>query len=66
VLVVRGEFDGIATMQDLWDFFRQLPNGNRQFSVIAGAAHALSTCKSRHAFWYVAQIFLAMPEAPAT
>ena len=66
VLVVRGEFDGIATMEDLWDFFRQLPNGDKQFSVIAGAAHALATCKSRHAFWYVAQTFLAMPETAAT
>jgi alpha-beta hydrolase superfamily lysophospholipase len=66
VAVVRGEFDGIASMEDLWDFFRQLPSGDRQFSVIAGAAHALSTCKSRHAFWHVAQAFLTMPEPPAT
>jgi pimeloyl-ACP methyl ester carboxylesterase len=65
VLVVRGEFDGIATMEDLWDFFRQLPNGDKQFSVIAGAAHALTTCKSRHVFWYVAQTFLTMPDTAA-
>ena len=55
-----------ATMEDLWDFFRQLPNGDKQFSVVAGAAHALATCKSRHAFWYVAQTFLTMPETEAT
>jgi hypothetical protein len=36
------------------------------FSVIAGAAHALATCKSRHAFWHVAQAFLSMPGVPAT
>ena len=65
VAVVRGEFDGIATMEDLWDFYRLLPSGDKQFSVIAGAAHALATCKSRHAFWHVAQAFLTMPEAPA-
>ena len=57
--------DGIATMEDLWDFFRQLPSGDKQFSVIAGAAHALATCKNRHAFWHVAQAFLTMPEPPA-
>ena len=66
VLVVRGEFDGIAKMEDLWDFYRLLPNGDKQFSVIAGAAHALATCKSRHAFWYVSQAFLTIPEPPAT
>ena len=66
VLVVRGEFDGIATMEDLWDFFHELPGGDKQFSVIAGAAHALATCKSRHAFWHASQAFLTMPEAPAT
>jgi alpha-beta hydrolase superfamily lysophospholipase len=66
VAVVRGEFDGIATMEDLWDFFRLLPSGDKQFSVIAGAAHALATCRNRHAFWHVAQAFLTMPEPPAS
>ena len=63
VAVMRGEFDGIATMEDLWDFFAQLPNGDKQFSVIAGAAHALGTCRNRHAFWHAAQAFLTMPAA---
>jgi alpha-beta hydrolase superfamily lysophospholipase len=66
VAVIRGEFDGIATMEDLWDFYRLLPNSDKQFTVIAGAAHALATCKSRHAFWHVTQAFLTMPEPPAT
>jgi alpha-beta hydrolase superfamily lysophospholipase len=61
VLVARGEYDGIATMEDLLDFFQKLPSGDRQFSVIAGAAHALSTCKARFAFWYSAEMFLKMP-----
>jgi pimeloyl-ACP methyl ester carboxylesterase len=61
VLVARGEYDGIATMDDLVDFFEKLPNGDKQFSVIAGAAHALATCKARFAFWYAAEKFLKMP-----
>jgi pimeloyl-ACP methyl ester carboxylesterase len=61
VLVARGEYDGIATMEDLLDFFQKLPNGDRQFSVIAGAAHALSTCRARLSFWYAAEMFLKMP-----
>jgi alpha-beta hydrolase superfamily lysophospholipase len=63
VAVLRGEYDGIATMEDLWDFFDRLPNGDKQFSVIAGAAHSLGTCLRRQAFWHVAQAFLAMPAA---
>jgi alpha-beta hydrolase superfamily lysophospholipase len=66
VAVIRGEFDGIATMEDLWDFYRQLPNGDKQFSVIAGAAHALVTCNNRQAFWHATQAFLTMPAPPAT
>jgi alpha-beta hydrolase superfamily lysophospholipase len=65
VAVVRGEFDGIASMEDLWDFYRLLPNGDKQFSVIAGAAHALVTCRNRQAFWHVSQAFLTMPPLPA-
>jgi alpha-beta hydrolase superfamily lysophospholipase len=61
VLVVRGEYDGIATMEDLLDFYQKLPSGDKQFSVIAGAAHALATCKARFAFWYAAETFLKMP-----
>jgi pimeloyl-ACP methyl ester carboxylesterase len=61
VLVARGEYDGIASMEDLLDFFEKLPNGDKQFSVIAGAAHALATCKARFAFWYAAEMFLKMP-----
>lgn len=64
VLVVRGEFDGIATMDDLLDFFVRLPNGDKQFSVIAGAAHALTTCRARQAFWSASEAFLKMPVLP--
>jgi alpha-beta hydrolase superfamily lysophospholipase len=65
VAVLRGEFDGIATMEDLWDFYRQLPNGDKQFSVIGGAAHALATCRNRRAFWHVSHAFLTMPTPTA-
>jgi alpha-beta hydrolase superfamily lysophospholipase len=64
VCITRGEYDGIATNEDLWDFFRQLPNGDRQFVIIAHAAHALGTCRNRVAFWHTAQAFLSMPPAP--
>jgi alpha-beta hydrolase superfamily lysophospholipase len=65
VCIARGEYDGIATNEDLWEFFRQLPNGDRQFAIIANAAHALGTCRNRTAFWHTAHGFLTMPPTPA-
>src|SRR5207302_8912961 len=39
-LVLRGEFDGIAGIDDLLDFYRRLPNPDKQFAVMAGISHA--------------------------
>jgi pimeloyl-ACP methyl ester carboxylesterase len=60
-LVVRGEFDGIATEQDLLDFYRKLPNPDRQFSILPGLAHSLALGINRELFWHCARAFLGMP-----
>ena len=60
VLMVRGEHDGNSTNDDLLDFFRQLPNGDRAF-VILPAAHSLGYSKNRHLLWYAVKNFLAAP-----
>src|ERR1700684_4292755 len=52
VLLVRGEYDGIATVPDLEDFFNQLPNGDRQFIIVPGAAHSLVLATNRQVFWH--------------
>jgi pimeloyl-ACP methyl ester carboxylesterase len=39
-LIMRGQWDGIASMQDLLAFFEKLPNPNKQFTVMAGISHA--------------------------
>ena len=62
-LVVRGEFDGIATEEDLLDFYRKLPNADRQFSILPGLAHSLALGINRHLFWHCAAAFLGMPRA---
>ena len=41
VLLVRGEYDGIATVADLEEFFNLLPNGDRQFIILPGTAHSV-------------------------
>ena len=64
VMLVKGEYDGISSLDDLYAFFKQLPNGNRQLVIIAGAAHAITLAKTRAAFWHAVNAFLTMP-APA-
>ena len=62
VMVMRGQYDGIATDADLLDFYEKLANQDRQFVVIAGAAHGLAACYNREKFWHMAHAFLNMPE----
>ncbi len=61
VMIVRGEHDGIASEEDLLDFYRLLPNPDRQFCVLPGAAHALVFGYNRHQLWHAAHAFLSMP-----
>lgn len=61
VLIIRGEHDGIASPADLQEFFSRLPNGDRQFTILSHAAHALGLGLNRQQFWHVVQGFLAMP-----
>ena len=63
VLIVRGEHDGIATEEDLLEFFRRLPNPDRQFVVLAGASHAVALGLTRSQLWHVVRAFLTMPTA---
>ena len=61
VLMIRGEHDGNSTNEDLLDFYRQLPNGDRQFVILPHTAHSLGWSKNRHLHWYAVKNFLAAP-----
>ena len=64
VLMLRGEFDGNSTNDDLLDFYRQLPNGDRQFVILPQTAHSAGYSKNRHLLFYALRNFLGEP-APA-
>jgi pimeloyl-ACP methyl ester carboxylesterase len=66
VLLVRGEFDGIATVIDLEEFYNLLPNGDRQFIILPGTAHSVALATNRQLFWHVTKAFLTMPTPIAT
>lgn len=39
-LIMRGQFDGIASMDDLIAFFARLPNPDKHFAIMPGIAHS--------------------------
>jgi pimeloyl-ACP methyl ester carboxylesterase len=61
VMMIRGEFDGIATEEDLVNFFVKLPNRDRQLVVLAGMSHSVALGLNREQFWYMTRSFLQMP-----
>ncbi|HEY1311846.1 MAG TPA: alpha/beta hydrolase [Pseudolabrys sp.] len=65
VLMLRGEFDGNSTNDDLLDFYRQLPNGDRQFVILPQTAHSSGYSKNRHLLFYALRNFLAEPAPSA-
>jgi alpha-beta hydrolase superfamily lysophospholipase len=61
VLMIRGIHDGNSTTEDLVDFYRQLPNGDRQFVILPHTAHSPGYSNNRHLLWYATRNFLAAP-----
>jgi pimeloyl-ACP methyl ester carboxylesterase len=61
-IVMRGEYDGIAGMDDLLDFFRRLPNPDKQFAVMPGIAHASFQQKNYRLVQHILAGFFAQPE----
>ena len=59
-LIMRGQWDGIASMEDLLKFFAKLPNPDKQFSVMAGISHASFQQKNYMLVYHIlAQILCA-------
>jgi pimeloyl-ACP methyl ester carboxylesterase len=61
-IVMRGEYDGIAGFDDLIEFFKRLPNPDKQFSVMTGIAHASFQQKNYRTVYHILHAFFAQPE----
>ena len=61
-LIMRGQFDGIASMQDLLKFFEKLPNPDKQFTVMAGISHASFQQKNYMMVYHILLSFFSQPE----
>jgi len=62
-LVLRGEFDGIAGIDDLLEFYRRLPHPDKQFSVMEGISHASFQQKNYLTVYHLLHSFFTQPEA---
>ena len=61
-LVLRGEYDGIASFDDLIRFFTLLPNMDKQFSVLRGVSHASFQQKNYRMVYHLLHAFFSQPE----
>jgi pimeloyl-ACP methyl ester carboxylesterase len=60
-LILRGEYDGIAGFDDLIEFFKRLPNADKQFSVMAGISHASFQQKNYKTVYHILHAFFSQP-----
>ena len=60
-LIMRGEYDGIADLQDLMQFFAKLPNPDKQLAVMPGIAHASFHQKNYAICYHILASFFAQP-----
>jgi pimeloyl-ACP methyl ester carboxylesterase len=61
-IVMRGEYDGIASFDDLVEFFKKLPNADKQFAVMAGISHASFQQKNYKTVYHILHSFFTQPE----
>jgi pimeloyl-ACP methyl ester carboxylesterase len=60
-IIMRGQWDGIASFQDLIEFFEKLPNPDKQFAVMPGIAHASLQQKNYAIVYHILLSFFTQP-----
>ena len=60
-LILRGQWDGIAGMDDLIEFFKRLPNPDKQFCVMPGISHASFQQKNYLMVYHILHAFFSQP-----
>jgi pimeloyl-ACP methyl ester carboxylesterase len=61
-IVMRGEYDGIAGFDDLLEFFKRLPNPDKNFTVMSGISHASFQQKNYMMVYHILLAFFSQPE----
>ncbi len=61
-ILMRGQWDGIASVEDLIAFFERLPNPDKQFVVMPGISHASFQQKNYLMVYHILWSFFSQPE----
>ncbi len=60
-IIMRGQWDGIASFEDLMAFFERLPNPDKQFAVMPGISHASFQQKNYQLVYHILLSFFTQP-----
>jgi pimeloyl-ACP methyl ester carboxylesterase len=60
-LIMRGQWDGIASLEDLLAFFARLPNPDKHFAVMPGISHASFQQKNYALVYHILWTFFTQP-----
>jgi pimeloyl-ACP methyl ester carboxylesterase len=60
--VMRGQWDGIASFDDLIEFYKRLPHPDKQFSVMEGISHASFQQKNYMSVYHLLHAYFTLPE----
>ncbi len=61
-IVMRGEWDGIASFEDLLEFYKRLPCTDKQFAMMKGISHASFQQKNYYMVYHILHAFFSQPE----
>jgi len=61
-VILRGQFDGIASMEDLIDFFVRLASPDKQFTVMNGISHASFQQKNYLMVYQILHAYFTQPK----
>ena len=61
-VIMRGQWDGIASMEDLLECFNLLPNPDKTFAVMSGISHASFQQINYRTVYHILHSFFTQPE----
>ena len=61
-IIMRGQYDGIASIEDVVDFFVRLPNADKELAVMPDIAHGSFTQMNYMRAYHILYSFLTRPE----
>jgi alpha-beta hydrolase superfamily lysophospholipase len=62
-LIMRGQYDGIASFQDVANFFARLPNPDKEFKLMPGIAHTSTRSKNWALVYHLMDAYFSQPAA---